>query len=267
MTYKRADRLGWPRLRAQHFITQRLADGPIVGYASLLKMTEVAEPLVVTHHEQQVCIADNGYSWLQIFPEGAHYTHTTMFDAQGQPVQDYIDLVAEHGIDDAGIPWYDDLYLDLAWIPDGSPLLLDQDELEAAHAIGAVTQEQYDLARGETAQLLVALTLGEYTLPDVARAYYPTLLATLDERETLAAEADAALPKDEPDAPDAPVEQAEAVPTSDETIASDETQHWPVATAATSPTGEIDDGLDGKASGEQSVERVDHPGEDGEQPA
>lgn len=256
MTYKRADRLGWPRLRAQRFVAQRLADGPIVGYASLLQMTEVIEPLVVTHHEQQVCIADNGYSWLQIFPEGTHYTHTTMFDAAGQPVQDYIDLVAEHGIDDAGIPWYDDLYLDLAWIPDGSPLLLDQDELQAAHAIGAVTQEHYDLARGETARLLVALTLGEYMLPDVARACYPTLLAALDERETLTAVADTiALPKDEPDAP---AEQAEAV------LTSDETQHAPVATADASPTGELDGGLDGKASGEHSVERADHPGEEGE---
>ncbi|HET8906408.1 MAG TPA: DUF402 domain-containing protein [Ktedonobacterales bacterium] len=267
MTYKRADRPGWPRLRAQRFITQRLADGPIAGYASLLQMTEVAEPLLVTHHEQQVCIADNGYSWLQIFPEGAHYTHTTMFDAEGQPVQDYIDLVAEHGIDDAGIPWYDDLYLDLAWIPDGSPLLLDQDELEAAHAIGAVTQEQYDLARGETARLLVALTLGEYTLPDVARACYPTLRAALDERETLATEADIALPKDEPDAPDAPVEQAEAIATGEKTTTSGEGQHEPAATSNESPVDKPDGGLDGEVSGEHSVERVDRPGEDGEQPA
>lgn len=266
MTYKRADRPGWPRLRAQRFIAQQLADGPIAGYVSLLQMTEVVEPLVVTHHEQQVCIADNGYSWLQIFPAGAHYTHTTMFDDAGQPVQDYIDLVAEHGIDDAGIPWYDDLYLDLAWIPDGSPLLLDQDELEAAHAIGAVMREHYDLARGETARLLVALTLGEYTLPDVARAYYPTLLAALDERETLAAVADAALPNDEPelDAPDAPAEKAEAVPASNETTASDDVQYEPEASTDASPTGEIDGGRDGEAGGEQSVERVDHPEEDGE---
>jgi uncharacterized protein len=269
MTYKRADRPGWPRLRAQRFITRRLTDGPISGYATLLQMTDVAEPLVVTHYEQQVCIADNGYSWLQIFPEGAHYTHTTMFDAEGQPVQDYIDLVAEHGVDDAGIPWYDDLYLDLAWIPDGSPLLLDQDELEAAHAINAVTQAQYDLARGETARLLVALTLGEYTLPDVARACYPALRAALDEPETLAAAATAAAtaeetaaPANEPDKPNQPdvsAEDTEASTTSDETLSA------PLATAGESPAREPD----GEVSGEHSVEResVDHPGEDGEQHA
>lgn len=181
MTYKRADRPGWPRLRAQRFVCQRICDGRLNGYATLLHMVEVAEPLWVTHHDRRICIADAGYSWLQIFPEGTSYTHTTMFDADGQPVQEYIDLVVEHGVDDAGIPWYDDLYLDITWIPEGDgPLLLDQEELEAAHAIGAITPEQYDLARGETARLLLALTLGDYSLPEVARACYPALKAALD---------------------------------------------------------------------------------------
>jgi len=179
MTYKRADRPGWPRLRAQRFICQRIVDGRVSGYATLLQMLEVAEPLWVMHHEQRICIADNGYTWLQLFPEGANYTHTTMFNAEGAPVQEYIDLVAEQGVDEDGIPWYDDLYLDIAWIPEGTPILLDQEELDAAHAIGAVTDEQYELARGETARLLVAVALGDYTLPEVTRACYPALKAAL----------------------------------------------------------------------------------------
>ncbi len=183
MTYKRADRPGWPRLRAQRFICQRIADGRVNGYATLLLMLEVAEPLWVMHHEQRICIADAGYAWLQLFPEGANYTHTTMFDADGQPVQEYIDLVAEQGIGEDGIPWYDDLYLDIAWIPEGTPLLLDQEELEAAHAIGAITDEHYELARGETARLLVAVALGDYTLPEVTRACYPALRAALEVAE------------------------------------------------------------------------------------
>ena len=188
MTYKRADRPGWPRLRAQRFVCQRVSDGAFSGHVTLLQMVEVAEPLWVMHHDQRVCIADAGYSWLQLFPEGANHTHTTMFDANGQPVQDYIDLVAEQGVTEDDVPWYDDLYLDITWIAESSPLLLDQEELEAAHAIGAITQEQYDLARGEAARLLVALTLGEYRLPEVARACYPALRAALDASEQLAPE-------------------------------------------------------------------------------
>jgi Sec-independent protein translocase protein TatA len=95
-------------------------------------------------------------------------------------VQDYIDLVAEQGVTEDDVPWYDDLYLDITWIAESSPLLLDQEELEAARAIDAITQEQYELARGEAARLLVALTLGDYRLPEIARACYPALRAALD---------------------------------------------------------------------------------------
>ncbi len=257
MTYKRADRLGWPRLRAQRFICQPIADARVSGYATLLHMVEVAEPLWVMHNEQRVLIADAGYSWLQIFPEGTNYTHTTMFNPKGQPVQEYIDIVAEHGVDDDGIPWYDDLYLDITWIPEGSPLLLDQEELEAAHAIGAITQEHYDLARGETARLLVALALGDYTLPELARALYPTLRAALDETATA--------PETTPEVTDdtaAAVATPEDSITREDPIATEDTPQSPavMATGETASDGEPDNPDD-------PVESVDRPAEDGEEHA
>lgn len=271
MTYKRADRPGWPRLRARRFVCQRIGDEHLSGYVTLLRMVEVAEPLWVTHHEQRVCIADAGYSWLQIFPEGASHTHTTMFDAEGQPVQDYIDLVAEQGVAEDGVPWYDDLYLDITWIPESAPLLLDQEELEAAHAIGAITQEQYDLARGEAARLLVALTLGDYRLPEIARACYAALSAALDASEQIAqagqaeptgaadesaepAAAEVAVASgesDESDESDEAIEAAQAVAASGETPA-DEADEAAQAT----PT---DDGMQATELPEQSAEQPEQP--------
>jgi uncharacterized protein len=303
MTFKRADRPGWPRLRTQRFICQRISNAHINGYATLLHMVDVAEPLWVTHHEQRICIADAGYAWLQIFPEGAFYTHTTMFDAKGQPVQEYIDLVAEQGVGDDGIPWYDDLYLDIAWIPEGTPLLLDQEELEAAHAIGAITEEQYDLARGETARLLVMLTLGDYTLPDVARACYPALRAALDvaamnakvapvadepSDETVSraaehVEASVAVAATEVDqTPTAPETADNALP-NDTPVAADETTSTPATESLAEATAESAPEASPEAMAEtateavteatnemtstEHVERVERSEEDGEQHA
>jgi predicted RNA-binding protein associated with RNAse of E/G family len=249
MTYKRADRPGWPRLRAQRFICQRIADGRVNGYATLLRMLEVAEPLWVMHHEQRICIADAGYAWLQLFPEGANYTHTTMFDADGQPVQEYIDLVAEQGVDEEGIPWYDDLYLDITWIPEGAPLLLDQEELEAAHTIGAITDEQYELARGEAARLLVAIALGDYTLPEVTRACYPALKAALKVAEisgeaplpviVLAANAANAANAETPGSQETSPEIAEVAGIADGTVATDSAEPSAPAEPAAQP---VEDG-------------------------
>ena len=51
-------------------------------------------------------------------------------------------LVAIHD----GVPYFDDLYLDLVIYPDGTILTNDMDELEKALAKKDITREQYDLA-------------------------------------------------------------------------------------------------------------------------
>jgi hypothetical protein len=58
----------------------------------------------------------------------------------------YIDMIAEQGIDEDGIPYFDDLYLDLVVYPDGTIIVDDMDELEDALSTKDITLEQYNLA-------------------------------------------------------------------------------------------------------------------------
>jgi predicted RNA-binding protein associated with RNAse of E/G family len=52
-----------------------------------------------------------------------------------------------HGFDaETGFPWYDDLYLDVVVLADGSFHLLDEDELDEALQEGKITQDEYDIA-------------------------------------------------------------------------------------------------------------------------
>lgn len=60
---------------------------------------------------------------------------------------------SECGTDKDGIPWFDDLYLDLVVYPNGEILEDDMNELEEALAQRDITQEQFDLAL-DTAQRL-----------------------------------------------------------------------------------------------------------------
>ena len=60
-----------------------------------------------------------------------------------------------------------DLFLDV-WRPcDGACVLLDEEELEAAHAHGWVDQATYDRARAEAASLLAAAATGSWPPPIV----------------------------------------------------------------------------------------------------
>ena len=58
----------------------------------------------------------------------------------------YIDMIVEQGIDADGIPYFDDLYLDLVVYPDGTIKVDDMDELEDAVSKKDITEEQFELA-------------------------------------------------------------------------------------------------------------------------
>ena len=55
----------------------------------------------------------------------------------------YIDMIDDHGVDTEGVPWFDDLYLDLVVYADGTVVIDDRDELEEALASGDVSKKQY----------------------------------------------------------------------------------------------------------------------------
>ncbi len=61
-------------------------------------------------------------------------------------VQYYIDVAKEYKIDDRGLPYFDDLYLDVVLLSSGKVYVLDEEELEDAYKSGDVTKEEYELA-------------------------------------------------------------------------------------------------------------------------
>lgn len=78
-------------------------------------------------------------------------------------------MIAEQGMDVDGIPYFDDLYLDLVVYPDGTIKVDDMDELEEALLMKDITQEQYNLAISTSNRLRAGLlsnvdTFIEYTL-------------------------------------------------------------------------------------------------------
>ncbi|MER3426030.1 MAG: hypothetical protein C4299_02320 [Thermoleophilia bacterium] len=83
-------------------------------------------------------------------------------------MQWYADVCLEHGVDEAGVPWYADLYLDVISLPGGGFIVIDADELEAALKAGEVSHELYDLAWREAKTLLEQMQCGELELLKVS---------------------------------------------------------------------------------------------------
>ena len=95
---------------------------------------------------EDIVVCDKGRKWLSILPQNDWYCITAMMDEDEKVLLWYIDMIASQGIDVDGVPYFDDLYLDLVVYPDGTIIVDDMDELEEALSKKDITQEQFNLA-------------------------------------------------------------------------------------------------------------------------
>lgn len=179
MKRRRADRREWQRILARRFAVAHLETPAFTGAVTLLLLDQFGEPFYSLVEDQPCCVAATGYSWLQHFPMRAHHTVTTMFDPRGNIVQWYIDICRQHGVDADGIPWFDDLYLDIVASPAGTVQLLDAAELEDAVGQGLVSPAEHALAWREARRLLAAIKHGVLPLLALSAGHRALLIEQL----------------------------------------------------------------------------------------
>ncbi|HEX7733955.1 MAG TPA: DUF402 domain-containing protein [Ktedonobacteraceae bacterium] len=183
MRRKSAARVDWERVLERRFIVQRIDAADYHGYVTLLRLDKVSEPLFVKFGQERVCIADQGYDWVQHFPDGEHFVLLSAFDERGELVQWYIDIVESMGVDENGVPWYQDLYLDIVVAPNGETLLLDVDELDEALRQGEITSGQYNFAWQQASALLDALETDLFRLLWLCDVHHQQLSETFEPAE------------------------------------------------------------------------------------
>ncbi|KXY31736.1 DUF402 domain-containing protein [Bacillus mycoides] len=153
MKRKYGDGSSWKRLIEKDYRVKQVEDGML----GILDIKKVREPSYKEYKGKQLCIAGDGYTWMQYFINGENFAITVMLDNQKQLVQYYIDVTKEYKIDERGLPYFDDLYLDVVLLPNGEIYVLDEDELEDAYKIGDVTKEEYELAWNTTKWIIATI--------------------------------------------------------------------------------------------------------------
>ena len=116
------------------------------GYIGLIDIKEVSEIQTWKFNGEDIAVCDKGRKWLSILPQEDWYCITAMMDENEKVLLWYIDMIAKQGLDVDGVPYFDDLYLDLVVYPDGTIIVDDMDELEEALSKKDITQEQFNLA-------------------------------------------------------------------------------------------------------------------------
>ncbi|CAM3010186.1 DUF402 domain-containing protein [Hathewaya histolytica] len=157
MKVKYADHIKWNRILEKDFNFKYIDRDEFRGYAAISYFKKVTAPRYAEMNGVDYLILDEGHTWIQYFPEGLNYAVTVMFDCNKKIVQWYFDICTSNKIDERGIPYFNDLYLDVVLLPKGDTMLLDEDELEEALKIGDITEEEYHMAKEVAEDILKEL--------------------------------------------------------------------------------------------------------------
>ena len=124
---------------------KRIDDDYFKGYVNYVKLENVKEPLIVNNGNYNICIKDNNYFWIEVYPDRRNYVITIMFDDKNNLIEWYFDVSKKTGIENR-IPYEDDLYLDMVITKDKEKSILDEDELIDAYNRKEITKEDLDNA-------------------------------------------------------------------------------------------------------------------------
>lgn len=146
MKIRYADGRNYVNMLKKHYICESIHTNAFQGYVALLTIEKAKkECYVPRENRKDECILADGYQWLEIYPEGKHVAITAMYNAKQELVEWYFDVVNAIGETD-GVPYIQDLYLDVVITYLGEQIVLDEDELLEAKETGKITNDQYALA-------------------------------------------------------------------------------------------------------------------------
>ncbi|WP_189006512.1 DUF402 domain-containing protein [Deinococcus malanensis] len=181
MKRKVHDLRAWSRSARHEQLVLHLPGHVIVDYTA----HEVVRPLDVPFGGRVIRVLDHGYRWVRVHPTGSGGgvmgdALTAQLDGDGLPRQLYVDVHGGEGVGEDGLPWIDDLYLDVIgnWVvgPEcpgrvTETHIIDGDELEDAVRDGRMTAAQAEATWAHARAVESALCAGTYPPLAVLRRY------------------------------------------------------------------------------------------------
>lgn len=98
-------------------------------------------------------IIDNNYRLLGFYDYSSKVKLSAFYDKNSNIIEWYFDIAKELGKEN-GVPYEDDLYLDIVVRPDGKIILLDEEEIKDALKRSVITKTEYEMAYEEANKLI-----------------------------------------------------------------------------------------------------------------
>lgn len=153
------------------------SDNHFVGDVYLKKYIHIKKKHLL---DSGVCIQNDNYKWLQFYQYNKKACLTTIYDNNNNIVEWYFDIAKEIGKEN-GIPYQDDMYLDVVLKPNGEVVLLDEDEFEEAFERKEFTKDEYDEAYKTAYELMDRLKNKQNEMKDFTDYYFNIMLGDIIE--------------------------------------------------------------------------------------
>ena len=121
---------------------QSINEEDFVGDIYLDYFKQVSKPYIL---DNGTCLMNTNYKWLEFYDYNSKVKLTAMYDENNNIVEWYFDIARKIGKEN-GIPYEDDLYLDVLLFSNGEVILLDKEEFEEAYKRNEMTKQEYDEA-------------------------------------------------------------------------------------------------------------------------
>lgn len=140
---------------------------------ALIKFNKMYKPYMIENIN--LCMANDNYKWLEFYDYNKKYRLTTMYNEKNEIVEWYFDIARKIG-NENGIPYEDDLYLDVVVTPIGEIILLDEDELKEALDRMEITALEYEGAYREAEELMERLKGRKDELQEFTNKYLKIMM-------------------------------------------------------------------------------------------
>lgn len=145
------------------------------GWVSINYLTDGEERFWEYEKSGHVPVCGKGMTWLTLIPDDRKRCIGAYIKPDRRVSVWYVDVIEETGIDEDGVVYYIDKYLDVILTPQGDMVVMDRDELDAAHLSGELSDSQYEnaLKEGELILEELAADIGKteaYCLAVLAKA-------------------------------------------------------------------------------------------------
>lgn len=152
---------------------KEIDDEKFKGDIYLNYFKQVLNPDIIL--ETGVCILDNEYKWLEFYNYNSRTIMIAMYNEKNEIIEWYFDIARKIGKEN-GVPYQDDLYLDVVLRPDGKILLLDEDELKDSFDRKEMKKEEFDEAYKIAYQLIEKIKGKEVKLKEFTDKYLKLML-------------------------------------------------------------------------------------------